>query len=492
MASRGKPLRDLATVVEGELEPATAASITVLDVTHDSRQVAEGWMYVAIAGSRFDGHEFVSDAAAQGAAAVCVDRASDIAIPAIRVDDARAALGLLSADVHSHPSRALSVVGVTGTNGKTTVTHYLESLAQSAGLSSGLIGTIETRVRDEVLTSTHTTPEASDIQRLLARMREAGVKLVAAEVSSHALEMGRVDATEFAVAAFTNLSQDHLDFHGTMENYEAAKRKLFEDHVVGTAVLNVDDPVGSDIAQQFVGETVSVGSRGDCRAVDVKAHAQGTTFAFTTPWGTSVVTAPVFSRFNLDNALMAGACALAAGLGFDEVSAGLHDLAAVPGRFEIVSGDDPVRVIVDYAHTPQGITEAIEAAREMGASQVIAVIGAGGDRDRDKRPLMGEAASAADVTVITSDNPRTEDPNQIIEDVSAGVSQSTSPIYEVDRRAAIGRSIDLAVDGDVVLVLGRGHEPVQDFGDFKVPFDDRAVAADSLAELRRGGRRSTQ
>jgi UDP-N-acetylmuramoyl-L-alanyl-D-glutamate--2,6-diaminopimelate ligase len=292
--------------------------------------------------------------------------------------------------------------------------------------------------------------------------------------------MNRVSPTRFSVAAFTNLTQDHLDFHGTMDAYRAAKERLFRDYEVGTAVINVDDPVGADIATWATMPTILVGARGSVRAENVETSLHGTTFDLVTPEGTVPVRSRVVGAFNVENAMVAVGCCLALGLSPAEMARGLGELGGVPGRFEQVSGEDAVHVIVDYAHTPDGIHEAISVARAIGDCRVIAVVGAGGDRDRDKRPHMGRAAGEADLAVLTSDNPRSEDPDQILSQVAAGAS-GAEIIIEVDRRRAIEHAIGAAEPGDVVLILGKGHETGQEIGDRILPFDDRQVAREILA-----------
>lgn len=478
-------MSELAAVIGGRIEDGVGSGeVEVRDVTHDSRQAGPGTLFVAIRGAVTDGHDYVEGAVERGAPAVCVETPLSTRVPEIIVDDTRVALGPLADSVHHHPSSALEVVGVTGTNGKTTVTHYLESLGRTAGKKTGLIGTIATRIGDRSIESIHTTPEASDLQRLLAEMRDEEVELVAAEVSSHALALGRVSATRFAVAAFTNLSQDHLDFHGDMDSYREAKRRLFTEYDVGTAVINIDDPTGRALADGFAGRLLRVGTAGDVSVSGATTTNAGTSFHMTTPWGTAGLTAPVVGSFNLLNAVVAASCALALGVGFDDVVAGLQRLDAVPGRFEKVSGEDPVQVVVDYAHTPAGISAAIATARAIDNQRVVALVGAGGDRDAMKRPLMGQALSAADVAIVTSDNPRSEDPLTIVTAVREGVESGTELVVEVDRRVAIDRAIDLAEDGDIVLILGRGHEPYQQIGDTKLPFDDRLVARAALERRR--------
>lgn len=480
----GSSLGAIADAIGGRVEPAEARDLVVTDATHDSRQAGPGVLFVAVVGERTDGHAHAVSAVASGAPAVCVSRVLDVFVPQVVVGDTRAAMGPLAATIHGEPSRSVQVVGVTGTNGKTTVTHFVESIAGDSGRKAGLVGTVGARSGGERIPLERTTPEATDLQRLLARMRDDGCDLVAMEVSSHALSLGRVRGTGFAVAAFTNLSQDHLDFHGDMGSYRAAKETLFHDYEVGTAVVNVDDPTGAEIAANIEGPMVAVGEGRDAFASDVRLDRSGTRFEFISPWGRAGVMAPVAGRFNVDNAVIAAVSCLAAGMEFDEVCASLVRLPVVPGRFERVSGDDPVTVIVDYAHTPAGITHAIAAAREMGSGRVIALAGAGGDRDRDKRALMGGALAAADLAVVTSDNPRSEDPLSIIDAVVAGVGSPAELRVEPDRLRAIELALAEAVAGDVVLILGRGHEPYQELADGKIEFDDRVVAARALASSR--------
>lgn len=482
MPDRGRTVAQLAGSVQGTVigDPETPVN----DVTHDSRRAGPGTMYVALRGERTDGHRFVPDAVAAGAAAVCVEHPVETGVAQLVVEDTRQAIGPLASEVHGHPSASLIVVGVTGTNGKTTVTHFVESMAGSAGMTSGVMGTIGTRSAGVAAPTSLTTPEAPDFQRILAGMRDDGVDLVAVEVSSHALELGRVRGTRFAVAAFTNLSQDHLDFHGDMGAYRDAKRRLFTEYDVGAAVINVDDPVGADLATVYRGELITVGTSGDLSFRDVQTHPTHTVFTLSGPFGERTITAPVIGEFNVSNLVLAAACCIAAGLPAEQVIEAMTSVRGVPGRYQVVSGDDPITVIVDYAHTPEGVATAVRTARGLSKGRVIGLIGAGGDRDRAKRPAMGEAISSADLAVITSDNPRNEDPSAIAAAVMSGVRPGVEHILEIDRRRAIELAIGAARDGDVVLILGRGHEPVQDLGTERIPFDDRQVAAETLARRR--------
>lgn len=480
MPVRGKKLGDLAIEVRGVTHGDP--DVTVTDVTHDSRHAGDGTLYVAVRGSHFDGHDFVSGAVAAGSNAVCVDHFTGSGVTELEVVDTREVMGPLSASVHGDPSATVAVVGVTGTNGKTTVTHYVESITANAGRTPGLIGTVDTRVGEHELTSERTTPEATDFQRLLAEMRDLGADVIAAEISSHALELGRVSATRFAVAAFTNLSQDHLDFHGDMASYRAAKERLFSEYEVGTAVVNVADPVGRGIASVARMPVIRVGPDADLWVENLTTSFEGTVFDMVVFGERHPVSAPLIGAFNVENAMIAAGCCLALGLSVDEVVAGLGLLGPVPGRFELVSGAFPIRVVVDYAHTPEGIRQAISVARDLATGRVIAVFGAGGDRDRDKRPLMGRAAIEADLAVLTSDNPRSEDPDAILRDVMSGI-EGSEIIAEVDRRRAIEHAIRAASPGDVVLILGKGHETGQEIGDRVLPFDDKVVVGELLDRI---------
>ncbi len=457
---------------------------TVADVHHDSRAVTPASLFVAIRGARADGHDYLDAAISAGAAAVCVDTEATVPVPQLVVADTRRALAPLAAAVHGHPSRRLPVVGVTGTNGKTTVVHFLEAVAVAAGLTPGIAGTLGARIAGHGAPLGHTTPEASDFQRLLAAMVDAGVDLAAVEVSSHALHYGRADATSFRLAAFTNLSQDHLDLHGDMESYFAAKASLFTPERVETAVIWVDDPAGRRLRAATTVPVVAVGfASGDVHAAGLSASVEGSEFEVVAGGGRFPATIGLPGRFNVANALVAAACAWELGIEADAIAAGLASVERVPGRMDPVLVDGGPAVLVDYAHTPAGIAAVIEAAREFGTGRIVAVVGAGGDRDRDKRPEMGRAAAAADLVVVTTDNPRSESVDSIVAAVAAGV-RAVAPervVVEPDRRRAIRAAVRAAGTGDLVLVLGKGHEQGQDFGDRVVPFDDLAVAREELA-----------
>ncbi|HUO46426.1 MAG TPA: UDP-N-acetylmuramoyl-L-alanyl-D-glutamate--2,6-diaminopimelate ligase [Acidimicrobiia bacterium] len=459
----------LTGLVEGRLLGDGAIEVT--DATHDSRQARDGSLYIAVVGNRVDGHDFATGAVAGGAVGLVVERELSLPVPQIIVTNSRTAMAPLAAAIHGYPSYEMAIIGITGTNGKTTVTHFLEAIAHSAGRKCGLIGTIETRLEGQVIPNPHTTPEATDFQRLLREMADAGAEMVACEVSSHALALNRVDTTRFEVAAFTNLSQDHLDLHGSMDSYFEAKAQLFE--MAEKKAIWIDDPYGTRLAARHQ-DALLVGGGGSVRATGVVSDTAGTSFLLHLPDGVVPVRTQIPGSFNLANALIAAAAAHLVEFSPKEIGDGLSGLSSVPGRFEIVSTRQGFSVVVDYAHTPEGIASVIATARSLARGRVIAVVGAGGDRDRAKRPAMGKAVSSADLVVVTSDNPRTEDPEAIIDQVMAGVD-TPSVVRVSDRREAIAAALGSARTGDVVLVLGKGHETGQEIAGVIHAFDDRQV-----------------
>jgi UDP-N-acetylmuramoyl-L-alanyl-D-glutamate--2,6-diaminopimelate ligase len=474
-------VRALAALVGARLKTPgdveAPGDVEVNDATHDSRQVGIGSLFVAVGGEHYDGHDFVGEAIARGAVAVMAERHLTLDVPLLLVPSSRRAMAALAAAVQGYPSEELAVVGVTGTNGKTTVTHLIEAIARAAGKSCGLIGTIETRLGSQEIANPHTTPEATDFQRLLRVMADGGAEMVACEVSSHALALNRVAGTRFVVGAFTNLSQDHLDLHGSLEDYFEAKASLFD--VAERKAVWIDDPFGARLAARHP-DALTVGPGGEVWASRVTSDLGGTTFVLHLPDGQEQAHMNLPGNFNLANALVAGACAHLLGFSLEQVTVGLSDLRSVPGRFEVVSGKGPVTVVVDYAHTPGGIQSVIETARTLGKGRVVVVVGAGGDRDRAKRPAMGRAASGADVVIVTSDNPRSEDPDTIIEQVLNGVD-NPAVVRISDRKEAIATALGSAVAGDIVLVLGKGHETGQEIDGVVHPFDDRSLVRELLA-----------
>jgi len=439
--------------------PHAVGSITV-----DSRAAQPDALFVALRGERTDGHDHAANAARRGASALVVERELDIAMPQIVVGDTRAAISHLASAFYDHPSRALAVAGVTGTNGKTTTTHLLRSIHDAAGVPCAVIGTLGGSFGDRRWPLENTTPLALDLHRILAEMRDAGARAVAMEVSSHALALGRVDDVAFAAAALTNVTRDHLDFHGTLAHYVAAKRRLFD--LTAAAVLNLDDAVGRDVAAAWPGATTYALDRAaDLRATQLVLAGDGSTFAV----GGLRVRLPLPGRFNVANALAAIGLARALHLDDAAIVAGLAAAPPVPGRMERIAAGG-IDAIVDYAHTPDALANVLHAARETTRGRLIVVFGCGGDRDAGKRAEMGRiAADAADRVIVTSDNPRGEDPLAI----ARAVAGDTAAEVILDRRTAIRRAIADAQAGDTVVVAGKGHETYQIVGDERLPFDDR-------------------
>jgi UDP-N-acetylmuramoyl-L-alanyl-D-glutamate--2,6-diaminopimelate ligase len=465
--------------------------VDVETLTHDSRRVRPGACFACIVGARTDGHVHAPEALAAGAVALLVERPLDLGVTEAEVRGVRAALGPAAARLHGDPSRALRCLGVTGTNGKTTTTYLLEAIATAAGERVGVVGTTGARIDGAAVPLEHTTPEASDLQELLDRMRTAGVATVALEVSSHALSQHRVDGTWFTAVGFTNLSHEHLDYHESLEAYFEAKARLFEPARAAYAAVNLDDAHGVRLvalAKERGLPTITFGVRSD--AADVVAAgldigAWGSRFVLhdRRTGDREEIRVHLAGEANVANALAAAGTALAGGFGFAEVAAGLGRVLVVPGRLERVDAGQPFAVLVDYAHTPDALAAALGAARRVaGASQVVVVFGCGGERDREKRPLMGAiAARDADVVVVTSDNPRSESAETIAAEVLAGIgARRDRVLVELDRRAAIRVAFDRAGAGDAVLIAGKGHETGQTAGGITLPFDDRVVAREEL------------
>src|SRR3954454_3102277 len=463
-----------------ELVPDAPADVEVTGLALDNRRVESGTLFFCVPGFTRDGHDFGPDAVARGAAALVVQRPLGLGVPEVQVEDVRAAMARAAAAFYGDPTATLRVLGVTGTNGKTTTAYLARALLEGAGLPTGLLGTVKSVVGGEDRAVVRTTPEAFDLQRTFRQMLDAGDVACAMEISSHALALRRADAIRVAAAIFTNLTQDHLDFHADMEDYFRAKRVLLEVAAAQGAalVVNVDDPYGRRLAADFPqATTVAVDEPGAAlRATDLVPGPHGTTFRA----GGVELAAPRPGRFNVLNALVAVAVARALGAPDDAIAAALPEAATAPGRFEPVDEGQGFAVVVDYAHTPDSLDNVLASARELASGRVLVVFGAGGDRDRGKRPLMGAgAARLADVPIVTSDNPRNEDPEAIVAEVRAGMDGREEAM--VDRRAAIERAVALARDGDVVVIAGKGHEQGQEFeGGRKLPFDDRSVAREAL------------
>jgi UDP-N-acetylmuramoyl-L-alanyl-D-glutamate--2,6-diaminopimelate ligase len=458
-----------------------------VDVTalhYDARAVTPGSVFFCVRGFTADGHRYAPEAVANGAVALVVDHPLDLEIPEVRVEDVRAAMAPAAARFNGDPTAALAMVGITGTNGKTTTSFLTRALLEASGRSTGLVGTVTSWVAGVERPVVRTTPEAIDLQRLFADMRDGGDVAAVMEVSSHALSLGRADAIHWDVAAFTNLTQDHLDFHSDMEDYFLAKRKLFEVAAEqgATLIVNVDDAYGARLAEDFP-QALTIGIDAPdaaLRATDLAAGPASSDFTLDGMGGIRL-TAPLPGRFNVLNSLVAIAAARALGADDVTIAAALPGAGGVPGRFEPVDAGQDFAVIVDYAHKPDALDNVLRTARELaGGHRLIVVVGAGGDRDRGKRPLMGEAAARhADAVVLTSDNPRSEDPEAILDAIAEGAGPGAVRIS--DRREAIDHAIAQAASGDVVVIAGKGHETYQEVaGGLKLPFDDRAVAREAL------------
>jgi len=472
-----------------------ALTVEAKGVTHDSRQAGPGWVFVALRGLKVDGVTFAPQAIANGAAVVIAERAPDgqVTSPWSVVANARVALALLAAEFYGHPSRQMKVVGITGTNGKTTTSYVLSAMFEAAGVRCGLMGTVKYRIGTREVEATRTTPEAPEVQGLLRQMVDDGCGACVMEVSSHALALNRVDGMRFAAAVFTNLTRDHLDFHADMEDYFASKRRLFEmlpDDA--PAVINLDDPRGAVLVETVKRPiTYAINRRADVSPSTLNYSLEGLTFEVRLPQGVVHVRSRLVGRPNVYNILAATAAAAALDVPLDAIERGLEQLSGVPGRFEVVSdAADDITVVVDYAHTDDALRNLLETARPLARRRLITVFGCGGDRDRTKRPLMGMvAARLSDVVVITSDNPRGEDPVRIIEEARRGAqgelrAGDTQLLTIVDRREAILQAVKRAGAGDVVLIAGKGHEKYQEIGGRVLPFDDAAVAREALAARR--------
>ncbi|HET9072956.1 MAG TPA: UDP-N-acetylmuramoyl-L-alanyl-D-glutamate--2,6-diaminopimelate ligase [Solirubrobacteraceae bacterium] len=469
--------------------PAAAASLEITQLDFDNRQVRPGSLFFCVRGLRTDGHEFAAAAAAAGAAALVVDHPlEDIDLPQVQVSDVRAAMAPAAARFHGDPTAELAVTGVTGTNGKTTTAYLVRALLEAAGRRTGLLGTVTSIVGGVSHGVARTTPEGIELQRTFRAMVDAGDEAAAVEVSSHALELHRVDAIHFAAAVFTNLTQDHLDFHLTMEDYFLAKRRLFAEHAPAVRVVNLDDPYGARLAAEF--DTITVGlERPDAtyRAIDLHTGLAGSEFTLVAPEGRLRLRSPLTGRFNVLNVLGALAAVVAQGVPLELAGEAVAAAGQVPGRFQTIDVGQAFAVLVDYAHTPDSLENVLVAARGLARGRLHVVFGCGGDRDRTKRPLMGEiAARLADHVVVTSDNPRSEDPEAIIAEILTGIDGPVEAL--VDRREAIARALTAAGSGDVVVLAGKGHEQGQEFADGrKLPFDDATVAREILATVPRRG-----
>ncbi|HUJ12029.1 MAG TPA: UDP-N-acetylmuramoyl-L-alanyl-D-glutamate--2,6-diaminopimelate ligase [Verrucomicrobiae bacterium] len=457
-------------------------------ITYDSRRVMPGNLFVAFRGERTDGHSFVEAAIDRGAAAVVLERDTGFNPRAtrIKVSDARRSLAHVSAQFYNHPSQKLKVVGITGTNGKTTTAFMVRAIMEMAEMPCGLLGTVQYQIGQRVIPAARTTPESVEIQEMMSDMLRAGCVGVSMEVSSHALDQSRVAAVDFDIAVFTNLSQDHLDYHHTMKNYFESKAKLFSAlgtvRKTGRAVVNADNAYGCELIKRLGGDAAvlsyGVSSAAVIRAEDVRVSAEGCYFVVHAPQGSMPMSLPLIGRYNVSNALAAVAVGLALGIDLGTIEAALAQFRAVPGRVESVNVDEEFRILIDYAHTAEALHNVLVTVGELTRGRLILVFGCGGDRDNGKRKPMGEAAcELADFSILTNDNPRTEEPRSILKQIEEAFPAAARTRYQIieDRREAIERALDIARPGDSVLIAGKGHETYQEFADTVVPFNDRQV-----------------
>ncbi|WP_138493221.1 UDP-N-acetylmuramoyl-L-alanyl-D-glutamate--2,6-diaminopimelate ligase [Paenibacillus pinistramenti] len=492
-------LKDLAACLAGSVIIGDGSS-SCQNIQIDSRKVAPGDLFICLPGHTVDGHDYADQAEAKGAAALVVEKhLPGSRLPQLLVKDSRLAMAVLANVYYQFPSQKLKVIGITGTNGKTTTSYLIESILEYAGKKTGLIGTIQRRVNGAAYPMSGTTPEALDLQSYLHEMVDSGTDYCVMEVSSHALEQGRVKGTEFRTAIFTNLTQDHLDYHHTMEEYRAAKGLFFSRLGNGYAaqekdrkyaVLNADDEASVYFSKLTAAEVLTYGVErsADVRASAIQVTAAGTKFHVETFAGQTDITLQMVGKFNVYNALAAITAALLEGISLETIKASLEAVKGVDGRVEAVNEGQPYAVIVDYAHTPDGLENVLKTVKEFAEGRIITVFGCGGDRDKTKRPLMGRiAAQYSDYMVITSDNPRTEDPEAILKDIEAGLKDQQTPDsrYELmeDRREAIHKAIEMASPGDVVLIAGKGHETYQLINGRVLDFDDRLVAKEAIRGL---------
>ena len=483
-----RPLGDLADRVGAPMASEADRAVMITGVTLDSRDVRPGDLFAALPGAHAHGSQFCAQAREQGAVAVLTDRTgleAAAGLPAIVVDDPRGILGALAADVYGHPGEDLALIGVTGTNGKTTTAFLLEAGLRAAGHVPAVIGTTGIRIGDEILPSARTTPEAPDLHALLAVMRERGITAVAMEVSSHALALGRVDGLVFDMAVFTNLTQDHLDFHGTMENYFAAKASLFTPQRSRRATVGVDDDWGRRLARDPAVPTMTyaLDHPADARCSSVRPDSRGQVLTVSFEGADHEVVVGLPGRFNAANGLAAWSALVMMGVPAVELTTAMAGVR-VPGRMEIVDEGQGFVAVVDYAHSPDAVERVLEALVPAAGGRRIAVLGCGGDRDREKRPVMGRiGARLADVLIVTDDNPRSEDPAAIRAQMLEGAREVGGDVREIgDRRAAIAAAVEEARDGDILVLLGKGHEPGQEIGGTVYPFDDRAELVAALRE----------
>ncbi|TPE69179.1 UDP-N-acetylmuramoyl-L-alanyl-D-glutamate--2,6-diaminopimelate ligase [Halalkalibacterium halodurans] len=454
----------------------------------DSREVVEGGLFFCIKGYTVDGHDYAQQAVSNGAVAVVSERPLELSVPVVVVRDSRRAMAQVATKFYGEPTNDLQLIGVTGTNGKTTITHLIEKIMQDQGKMTGLIGTMYTKIGHELRETKNTTPESLVLQRTFADMKKSGVTTAMMEVSSHALQSGRVRGCDFDVAVFSNLTPDHLDYHGTMERYKFAKGLLFAQlgntYRGKVAVLNADDPASADFAEMTIAQVVTYGieNEADFQAENVRITSTGTTFELAAFEERMEISIRLIGKFSVYNVLAAAAAAYVSGVPLQEIKKSLEEVKGVAGRFETVKHDQPFTVIVDYAHTPDSLENVLKTVSELAKGDVRVVVGCGGDRDKTKRPVMAEIATTfADQAIFTSDNPRSEEPMDILHDMEQGAKGDSYLMIE-DRKEAIFKAIELAKEDDIIVIAGKGHETYQQFRDRTIDFDDRIVAQQAIKE----------
>jgi len=462
--------------------------IDITGIAYDSRKVEKGNLFICITGFKIDGHKFIEDAIHRGAVAILLEKEIEVAVTTIQVENTRTAMPQFASKFYEAPTDKLRLIGLTGTNGKTTTSYLIKSILENSGKTAGLLGTISIKIGDKEIESSRTTPESVDLQRLFRDMVDMKVTHAVMEVSSHSLDLGRVDGCNFHTGIFTNLTQDHLDFHQTIEKYRDAKEKLFY-MTTGVNIINIDDEHGRIIADHIKDlktpmYTYAIDRTADFMAKDMSITASGVDFILSTPGYSIDIKVNIPGRFSVYNALAAAAAAFAQGIDKESIKSGLERIKGVPGRSEVVNVDMPYTVIVDYAHSPDSMKNILNAVREYAKGKIITVFGCGGDRDKTKRPIMGEiCGKLSDYCVITSDNPRSEDPNEIIKEVEEGIKKTKYKYDSIEsRREAIKRALVIAKKDDVILIIGKGHETYQVLRDRTIPFDDREVVLEILKE----------
>lgn len=462
--------------------------VDISDVVYDSRKVSPGCLFICIPGFKVDGHKFIKDAVRTGAAAAIVENDVEVeGITVVKVEDSRKTMPLLGSNFYRNPTEQLKLIGITGTNGKTTTTYLIESILAHAKKKTGVIGTISIKIGKEKIDSSRTTPESVDLQKLFREMLDRKVEYAVMEVSSHALDLGRADHSSFRIGIFSNLTQDHLDYHKSFENYREAKKKLFY-KTTHANIINIDDLHGRIIAEEIKVLktpllTYGIDNKADIMAKDIEISARGIRFTLVTPTYSIEIKNSIPGRFSVYNCLAAAAAAYVEGIDKHSIKDGIHNLG-VPGRSEVVDIDKPYTVIVDYAHTPDGLINILNAVRQYAKGRVITVFGCGGDREKEKRPIMGEAAGKlSDYCIITSDNPRSEEPNSIIKQVEEGINRTDCDYICIEnRRDAIKYALTIAEQHDIVLLAGKGHETYQILKDGTIPFDEREIVRELIRE----------